>query len=61
MRFCPRTRAYVHRPTKEGLSKPEIIRWVKPSLAREADHALVADLEASTPLDDRYNHPPVDG
>jgi transposase len=46
MRFCPRTRASVRRRTKEGLSKPEIIRCVKRSLAREADHALVADFEA---------------
>jgi hypothetical protein len=35
MRDCPRTRAYVERRTKEGLSKPEIIRCVKRYLARE--------------------------
>ena len=46
MRFCPRTRAYVERRTKEGLSKPEIIRCVKRYLAREVYHALVADFEA---------------
>jgi transposase len=46
MRFCPRTRAYVRRRTKEGLSKPEIIRCVKRYLAREVYHALVADFEA---------------
>jgi transposase len=28
MRHCPRTRAYVERRTKEGLSKPEIMRCV---------------------------------
>jgi transposase len=46
MRFCPRTRAYVERRTKQGLSKPEIIRCVKRYLAREVYHALVADFEA---------------
>jgi transposase len=46
MRFCPRTRAYVQRRTREGLSKPEIIRCVKRYLAREVYHALVADFEA---------------
>jgi transposase len=46
MRFCPRTRAYVDRRTKEGLSKPEIMRCVKRYLAREVYHALVADFEA---------------
>jgi transposase len=46
MRFCPRTRAYVERRTKEGLSKPEILRCIKRYLAREVYHALVADFEA---------------
>jgi transposase len=46
MRHCPRTRAYVERRTKDGLSKPEIMRCVKRYLAREVYHALVADLEA---------------
>ena len=46
MRWCPRTRAYVERRTKEGLSKPEIMRCVKRYLAREVYHALVADFEA---------------
>jgi transposase len=46
MRFCPRTRAYVERQTKEGLSKPEIIRCIKRYLAREVYHALVADFQA---------------
>jgi transposase len=46
MRFCPRTRAYVQRRTKEGLSKPEIMRCIKRYLAREVYHALVADFEA---------------
>jgi transposase len=46
MRYCPRTRAYVQRRTKEGLSKPEVMRCVKRYLAREVYHALVADFEA---------------
>ena len=36
----------VDRRTKEGLSKPEIMRCIKRYLAREVYHALVADLEA---------------
>jgi transposase len=46
MRFCPRTRAYVERRTKEGLSKPEIMRCIKRYLAREVYHALKTDFEA---------------
>jgi transposase len=46
MRYCPRTRAYVQRRTREGLSKPEIMRCVKRYLAREVYHTLVADFEA---------------
>ena len=46
MRYCPRTRAYVERRTKEGLSKPEIMRCVKRYLAREVYHAILADFQA---------------
>ena len=46
MRWCTRTRAYAERRTKEGMSKPEIMRCVKRYLAREVYHALVADFEA---------------
>jgi transposase len=46
MRWCARTRGYAERRTKEGLSKPEIIRCVKRYLAREVYHALIADFEA---------------
>jgi transposase len=46
MRWCPRTRAYAERRTKEGMSKPEIMRCVKRYLVREVYHALVADFEA---------------
>jgi hypothetical protein len=46
MRWCLRTRGYAERRTKEGMSKPEILRCVKRYLAREVYHALVADFEA---------------
>jgi transposase len=46
MRWCPRTRGYAERRTKQGKSKPEIMRCVKRYLAREVYHALVADFEA---------------
>jgi transposase len=46
MRWCPRTRASAERRTKQGMSKPEIMRCVKRYLAREVYHALVADFEA---------------
>ena len=38
----PETRAYVERRTKEGLSKPEIIRCLKRYVAREVYHHLRA-------------------
>ncbi len=40
LRTCQRTRAYVERRTKEGLSKPEIIRCLKRYVAREIYLAL---------------------
>jgi transposase len=46
MRYCPRTRTYAERRTKEGLSKPEIMRCVKRYLAREVYHAILADFAA---------------
>jgi transposase len=46
MRYCLRTRAYVERRTKEGLSKPEIMRCLKRYLAREVYHAILADFQA---------------
>lgn len=42
MRWDPRTKAYVERRTKEGLSKKEIIRCLKRYIARE----LFLDLQA---------------
>jgi transposase len=38
----PQTRAYVERRTKQGLSKPEIIRCLKRYVAREVYHQLRA-------------------
>ncbi len=40
MRWDPRTRAYVERRTKEGLSKKEIIRCLKRMIARELYYVL---------------------
>lgn len=42
LRYDPTTRAYVDRRTKEGLTKPEIIRCLKRYIAREVRHALLA-------------------
>ncbi|PPK90177.1 transposase IS116/IS110/IS902 family protein [Kineococcus xinjiangensis] len=44
MRWCPDTRAYVERRTKEGLSKREIIRCLKRYIARQTYHAIMQDL-----------------
>jgi hypothetical protein len=44
LRYCARTQAYAARRTKEGKSKREIIRCLKRYIAREAYHALTADL-----------------
>jgi len=41
LRYDPATRAYVERRTKEGLTKPEIIRCLKRYVAREVRHALL--------------------
>jgi transposase len=40
LRYDPRTRAYAERRTREGLSKPEIIRSLKRCFAREIFNAL---------------------
>ena len=42
LRYDPSTRAYVERRTKDGLTKPEIIRCLKRYIAREVRHALLA-------------------
>ena len=52
LRHCDRTRAYAQRRTAEGKTKREIIRCLKRYIAREAYHALradLADLQAATP------------
>ncbi|MGH3918700.1 MAG: transposase [Pseudonocardiaceae bacterium] len=42
LRCDPRTSRYVERRTKDGLSKPEIIRCLKRYLAREIYQVLVS-------------------
>lgn len=42
LRYDPATRNYLERRTKEGLTKPEIIRCLKRYIAREVRHALLA-------------------
>lgn len=42
MRFDPRTRAYVERRTKEGLSKKDIMRCLKRFVAREIYRAMTS-------------------
>src|SRR5215218_8203289 len=52
LRHCDRTRAYAQLRTAEGKTKREIIRCLKRYIAREAYHALradLADLQAATP------------
>ena len=41
LRHDPATQAYAERRTKQGLSKPEIIRCLKRYVAREVYHTLV--------------------
>jgi transposase len=48
MRNDPRTRAYVDRRTKQGLSKKEILRCLKRYIIREVHTALLADFTALT-------------
>jgi transposase len=43
LRYDPRSRAYAHRRTTEGLSMPEIIRCQKRYLAREVFQAIRTD------------------
>jgi len=48
MRYEPRTRDYVERRTKQGLSKKEIMRCIKRYIVREVHTALLADFTALT-------------
>lgn len=49
LRWDTTTRAYVERRTKQGRTKPEIIRCLKRYIAREVFAAIQADLGATTP------------
>ncbi len=50
LRWDPRTRTYMERRTKEGLSKKEIIRCLKRFVAREIYHVLTTtNASAATP------------
>ena len=51
LRYCPDTQAYIKRRMTEGLTKPEAIRCVKRYVARQAYHAIRAELAAANPLD----------
>ena len=48
MRSDPRTRAYVERRTKEGMSNKEIHRCLKRYIVRELYPLILADLTDST-------------
>jgi transposase len=53
LRYDARTRAYVERRTREGLSKPEIIRCLKRYVAREIYNALpisISETKIEQPL-----------
>jgi len=49
MKYDPATRAYVDRRTKEGLSKPEIIRCLKRYIARQVYRDLVSATDLRGP------------
>jgi transposase len=49
LRWDPTTRDYVERRTKQGRTKPEIIRCLKRYIAREVFTAIRADLSPPTP------------
>jgi transposase len=51
LRWDPRTRAYMERRTKEGMSKKEIIRCLKRYVAREVYRVLVGPTATSNDLD----------
>lgn len=50
LRWDPRTRAYVERRTKEGLSKKDIIRCLKRMIARELYYVLRPPTHTATDL-----------
>jgi transposase len=49
MRYDPRTRDYVERRTKQGLTKKEIMRCLKRYIVREVHTALLADFTVLSP------------
>jgi transposase len=49
MRYDQRTKAYVERRTKQGLSKKEIMRCLKRYIVREVHTALLTDFASLTP------------
>jgi transposase len=49
MRCHPPTRAYVERRTKQGLSKLDIMRWLKRYIAREIYHQLTSPPPTAPP------------
>jgi len=59
MRWDPATRDYVTRRTEDGLSKREIIRCLKRYIARQAYHAVTADLAEPATCDDTPKLPRV--
>ncbi|MGH2651661.1 MAG: hypothetical protein ACRDHK_10675, partial [Actinomycetota bacterium] len=70
MRFDPRTRDYVERRTKEGLSRKEIIRCLKRYVARELYQCILngqpasaaptnADNDATPRPHGRHRRPPA--
>ena len=69
MRFDPRTRDYVERRTKEGLSRKEIIRCLKRYVARELYQCILngqptspatnADNDATPRPHGRHRRPPT--
>jgi transposase len=57
MRWDPATKAYAERRAKDGLSKREIIRCLKRYIARQAYHAITADLDQQLPARPPANNP----
>jgi len=49
LRYCQRTRAYVQRRAREGMSQREIMRCLKRYIAREVYNSLRADLADTHP------------
>ncbi|MGI8683055.1 MAG: IS110 family transposase, partial [Mycobacteriales bacterium] len=50
LRYDPRTREYMQRRTKQGLSKPEIIRCLKRYVTREVFNVLTVRSGENPPV-----------